>query len=56
MYLNDLVNEYFKEARMKYDELLEKPSHLKEILELGASKARKIAQEKMQKIYEKIGL
>ncbi|HHW1540101.1 TPA: tryptophan--tRNA ligase, partial [Campylobacter coli] len=38
------------------DELLEKPSHLKEILELGASKARKIAQEKMQKIYEKIGL
>ncbi len=56
MYLNELVNAYFKEAREKYNELLEKPSHLKEILELGASKARKIAQEKMQKIYEKIGL
>ncbi|HEB7725230.1 TPA: tryptophan--tRNA ligase, partial [Campylobacter jejuni] len=40
----------------KYNELLEKPSHLKEILDFGATKARKIAQEKMQKIYEKIGL
>ncbi|EFV11608.1 Tryptophan-tRNA synthetase [Campylobacter jejuni subsp. jejuni 327] len=56
MYLNELVNAYFKEAREKYNELLEKPSHLKEILDFGATKARKIAQEKMQKIYEKIGL
>ncbi|MFY4725176.1 tryptophan--tRNA ligase [Campylobacter jejuni] len=56
MYLNELVNTYFKEAREKYNELLEKPSHLKEILDFGATKARKIAQEKMQKIYEKIGL
>ncbi|MFK0368084.1 tryptophan--tRNA ligase, partial [Campylobacter jejuni] len=56
IYLNELVNAYFKEAREKYNELLEKPSHLKEILDFGATKARKIAQEKMQKIYEKIGL
>ncbi len=49
MYLNELANAYFKEAREKYNELLEKPSHLKEILDFGATKARKIAQEKMQK-------
>ncbi|MBM0636831.1 tryptophan--tRNA ligase [Campylobacter sp. VicNov18] len=56
MYLNELVNDYFKEAREKYDEFLENPSHLKEILDFGAQKASKIAKEKMQKIYEKIGL
>lgn len=56
MYLNELVNDYFKDARAKYNELLEKPSHIREILDFGASKARKIAKEKMQKIYEKIGL
>lgn len=56
MYLSELVNAYFKEARQKYNELLEKPSYLKEILDFGATRARKIAQEKMLKIYEKIGL
>lgn len=56
MYLNELVNDYFKDARAKYNELLEKPSHIREILDFGVSKARKIAKEKMQKIYEKIGL
>ncbi|MBZ7935146.1 MULTISPECIES: tryptophan--tRNA ligase [Campylobacter] len=56
MYLNELVIDYFKEIREKYNELLNKPSYLKEVLDFGASKARKIAQEKMQKIYTKIGL
>lgn len=56
MYLNELVIDYFKEIREKYNELLNKPSYLKEILDFGASKARKVAQEKMQKIYTKIGL
>ncbi|MCW1715533.1 tryptophan--tRNA ligase, partial [Campylobacter jejuni] len=36
--------------------LLEKPSHLKEIWILVRQKQEKVAQEKMQKIYEKIGL
>ncbi|MBZ7938547.1 tryptophan--tRNA ligase [Campylobacter sp. W0014] len=56
MYLNELMIDYFKEIREKYNELLNKPSYLKEVLDFGASKARKIAQEKMQKIYTKIGL
>lgn len=56
MYLNELVNDYFKDARAKYNELLQKPSQIREILDFGASKARKIAKEKMHKIYEKIGL
>jgi len=56
LYLNEIINDYFKEARQKYNAYLEKPEELKEILEFGAKKARKIAHAKMQKIYEKIGL
>lgn len=56
MYLNDIVNDYFAKAKDDYKNLLAKPDKLKEILEFGASKAKKIAQAKMQKIYEKIGL
>lgn len=56
MYLNELVNAYFKEAIESYENYLKEPKKLEEILEFGASKARKIARAKMQKIYEKIGL
>ncbi|TKX32635.1 tryptophan--tRNA ligase [Campylobacter aviculae] len=56
MYLNELINEYFKDARQKYKEFLEKPSYLKEILDFGANRAKNVAQAKMQKIYDKIGL
>ncbi|TKX31322.1 tryptophan--tRNA ligase [Campylobacter estrildidarum] len=55
-YLNELINDYFQDARQKYNEFLEKPSYLKEILNFGANKAKNIAREKMQKIYDKIGL
>ncbi|WP_270982961.1 tryptophan--tRNA ligase [Campylobacter helveticus] len=56
MYLNELVNAYFKEATESYENYLKEPKKLEEILKFGASKARKIARAKMQKIYEKIGL
>ncbi|EAI2900736.1 tryptophan--tRNA ligase [Campylobacter upsaliensis] len=55
-YLNELVGAYFKEAQENYENYLKEPKKLEEILEFGASKARKIAQLKMQKIYDKIGL
>ena len=55
-YLNELVETYFKEAQENYENYLKEPKKLEEILEFGASKARKIAQNKMQKIYDKIGL
>lgn len=55
-YLNELVETYFKEAQENYENYLKEPKKLEEILEFGASKARKIAQAKIQKIYDKIGL
>lgn len=55
-YLNELVGAYFKEAQQDYENYLKEPKKLEEILEFGASRARQIAQAKMQKIYDKIGL
>lgn len=55
-YLGELVEDYFAPARAKYQNLLDNPKQIKEILEFGANKVRKIARTKMQQIYEKIGL
>ncbi|TQR53929.1 tryptophan--tRNA ligase [Campylobacter troglodytis] len=55
-YLNELILDYFSTARSEYERLLAKPGEIKEILEFGATKARKIAREKMQELYAKIGL
>lgn len=55
-YLNDLVENFFAPAREKYENLLKNPKQIEEILEFGAKKAKKIAGEKMQEIYAKIGL
>ena len=55
-YLNELVLNYFSTARSEYERLLAKPNEIKNILEFGAKKAQKIAQNKMQQIYAKMGL
>lgn len=55
-YLNELVENFFAPAREKYENLLKNPKQIEEILEFGAKKAQKIAGEKMQEIYAKIGL
>lgn len=55
-YLNELVDNFFAPAREKYENLLKNPKQIEEILEFGAKKAKKIAGEKMQEIYAKIGL
>ena len=55
-YLNKLVENFFAPAREKYENLLKNPKQIEEILEYGAKKAKKIAGEKMQEIYAKIGL
>lgn len=55
-YLNELVENFFAPAREKYENLLQNPKQIEEILEFGAKKAKKIAGEKMQEIYAKIGL
>ncbi|TXE89027.1 tryptophan--tRNA ligase [Campylobacter volucris] len=56
VYLNDIINDYFAHAKNEYENLLQNPSKIKEILEFGAKKAKKTAQETMEKIYAKIGL
>lgn len=56
MYLNEIINDYFAKAKNDYNAFLSKPDKLKEILEFGANKAKAIAKQKMEKIYEKIGL
>lgn len=56
VYLNELVENFFAPAREKYENLLKNPKQIEEILEFGAKKAKKIAGEKMQEIYAKIGL
>lgn len=56
MYLNELVFDYFKEAKSRYDKFLQNPGQIKEILDFGAKKAKEVAKIKMQKVYEKIGL
>lgn len=56
VYLGELVENYFAPARQKYENLLKNPKQIEEILEFGAKKVRKIAQNKMQQIYAKIGL
>lgn len=55
-YLNELVEDFFAPAREKYENLLKNPKQIEEILAFGANKAKKIAGEKMQEIYAKIGL
>ena len=55
-YLHKLVENFFAPAREKYENLLKNPKQIEEILEFGAKKAKKIAGEKMQEIYAKIGL
>lgn len=55
-YLSELVEDFFAPAREKYENLLKNPKQIEEILEFGAKKAKKIAGEKMQEIYAKIGL
>lgn len=55
-YLNELVEDFFAPAREKYENLLNNPKQIEEILEFGAKKAKKIAGAKMQEIYAKIGL
>lgn len=56
MYLNELVLEFFKEAREKYEYFITHEDEVREILEFGAKKAQKIASEKMEKIRALAGI
>ena len=54
--LLDKINEHFAPYSQKREYYLNNPKEVKEILTYGASKARKIAQEKMKIIKDAVGL
>lgn len=55
-YLKELVWEYFADAREKYAYYTTHESEVREILDMGAKKAHKIASEKMRQIRECVGI
>lgn len=55
-YLNDLVWEYFSEARDKFDYFTNNKNEVYEILNQGALKASKIANEKMRQVRDLVGI
>ncbi len=54
--LLEKIEEYFKPYEEKRVKLLENPKQVREMLEFGASKARKIASEKIREIRDIVGL
>lgn len=54
--LLEKIENYFAPYEEKRAKLLENPKEVRDILEFGASKARKIASEKMRKIRDTVGL
>lgn len=50
------IGDYFAGFREKKKELLAKPNHLKQILDEGSEKARKVASETLLEVKHKIGL
>lgn len=56
MYLNEVIWDYFKDAREKFDYFMNHKDEVFEILDDGAKKAKDIAVEKMQKIRKICGI
>jgi tryptophanyl-tRNA synthetase len=54
--LLDKINEYFAPYEEKREYLMNNPDEVKELLQIGAKKARKIAQEKIRIIRDAVGL
>lgn len=54
--LLDKINEYFQEYLEKREYYVNNPKEVKDILEFGASKARKIAVNKMEQLRDIVGL
>jgi len=55
-YLKELIWEEFAEAREKREMYLAKPNLVKDILDEGAKKMRKIADAKMEQVREAVGI
>ena len=55
-YLNELVWEYFKEAREKFEYYQNNPDEVAKILDLGAKKAQNVAHTTIKKVREAVGI
>ena len=55
-YLNELVWDYFKDAREKFEHYQNNPDEVAKILDLGAKKAQNIAHETIKKVREAVGI
>jgi tryptophanyl-tRNA synthetase len=53
-HLFDQVNDYLKEPRNKYEELMQNTQVLDEVLDRGAAKARAIAQETIKRVRKRM--
>ena len=53
--LLDLILEKFKEQREVYADLMQNKNKIDDALEIGAEKARKVAQEVLKRVREKVG-
>jgi len=54
--LFELINEELREPRERYNELLENPTYIEEILQKGALKAREYSMPFLQEIRESVGI
>lgn len=54
--LFELINGQLSEARDKYESLLANPTHIEEILQRGAEKARAYSQPLLEKVREAVGI
>lgn len=55
-YLNELILDYFGEARSKYEYFITHKSEVRDILDIGAKKASELASAKMAKIRDLAGV
>ena len=54
--LFELINKELAESREKYNQWMSEPEKLEEVLQYGAEKARKLANERVEKVKQKVGL
>ena len=54
--LFELINSQVGEAREKYEALLANPTHIEEVLQAGAAKARAHSQPLLEKVREAVGI
>ncbi|MGF7401828.1 tryptophan--tRNA ligase [Campylobacter concisus] len=55
-YLNELVWDYFKDAREKFEHYQNNPDEVAKILDLGAKKAQNVAHTTIKKVREAVGI